>query len=69
MNIEKLDLQFLKSKTILVTGSSRGIGYAISEKLLDLGNIVIGTSKNLKSLDNLQKKFTRNFYPMELNLE
>ena len=56
-------------KTILVTGSSRGIGYAISEKLLDLGNIVIGTSKNVKSLDNLQKKFTRNFYPMELNLE
>ena len=45
MNIENLDLQFLKSKTVLVTGSSKGIGLSIAEKLLDLGNIVIGTSR------------------------
>tara|TARA_Y100001970_G_C14249899_1_gene871047 strand:- start:2621 stop:3361 length:741 start_codon:yes stop_codon:yes gene_type:complete len=68
MNIEKLDIQFLKSKTILVTGSSRGIGNAISEKLLDLGNIVIGTSTKIESLNNLSNKFQRNFYPMELDL-
>ena len=69
MNIKDLDLQFLKSKTILVTGASRGIGKALAEKLLDLGNIVIGTSRNLNSLENLAEKFTRNFYPMELDLE
>ena len=45
MNIKDLDLQFLKSKTILVTGASRGIGKALAEKLLDLGNIVIGYTK------------------------
>ena len=69
MNIEKLDTQYLKSKTILVTGASRGIGHAISEKLLDLGNIVIGTSRDIESLESLSKKFQRNFYPMILNLE
>ena len=35
MAIENLDLQFLKSKTVLVTGVSSGIGKAIAEKLLD----------------------------------
>jgi len=68
MNIEKLDIQFLKSKTVLVTGSSRGIGNAITEKLLDLGNLVIGTSTKIESLNNLSSKFQRNFYPMELDL-
>lgn len=69
MEIKNLDLQFLKSKTVLITGSSKGIGQALAEKLLDLGNIVIGTSRNLKSLETLTKKFNRNFYPMELNLD
>ena len=69
MNIENLDLQFLKSKTVLVTGSSKGIGLSIAEKLLDLGNIVIGTSREIESLGALSKKFNRNFYPMQLNLD
>ena len=69
MNIENLDLQFLKSKTVLVTGSSKGIGLSITEKLLDLGNIGIGTSRDVDSLDALSKKFNRNFYPMQLNLD
>ena len=50
MAIENLDLQFLKSKTVLVTGASSGIGKAIAEKLLDLGNIVIGTSRSNNNL-------------------
>ena len=69
MNIENLDLQFLKSKTVLITGSSKGIGLSIAEKLLDLGNIVIGTSRDVNSLGVLSKKFDRNFYPMQLNLD
>lgn len=69
MNVKKLDLGYLNSKTILVTGVSRGIGKAIAEKLLLLENIVIGTSRELKSLDELTKNFKKNFYPFELNLE
>ena len=57
MNVKKLDLGYLNSKTILVTGVSRGIGKAIAEKLLLLENIVIGTSRELKSLDELTKNF------------
>lgn len=33
-------------KIILITGASRGIGKALAQKFLDVGNIVIGTSRN-----------------------
>ena len=62
MAIENLDLQFLKSKTVLVTGVSSGIGKAIAEKLLDLGNIVIGTSRIDSNLKEIKERFPRNFY-------
>ena len=57
MAIENLDLQFLKSKTVLVTGVSSGIGKAIAEKLLDLGNIVIGTSRIDSNLKEIKERF------------
>ena len=62
MAIENLDLQFLKSKTVLVTGVSSGIGKAIAEKLLDLGNIVIGTSRIDSNLKEIKEKVSKNFY-------
>ena len=68
MAIENLDLQFLKSKTVLVTGVSSGIGKAIAEKLLDLGNIVIGTSRIDSNLKEIRERFPRNFYSHSLNL-
>ena len=36
----------MKDKCILVTGSSRGIGYEITSKLLNLGAKVIGIARN-----------------------
>ena len=36
----------MKDKCILVTGSSSGIGYEITSKLLDLGAKVIGIARN-----------------------
>ena len=69
MSIEDFDPQYLKSKTILITGVSKGIGKALCEKLLDLGNIVIGTSRELSDLEEISLKFPRNFYPYSLELE
>ena len=68
MSIETCNLQYLRSKTILVTGASKGIGKALAEKLLDLGNIVIGTSRTLDDLKKISERFPRNFYPYSLEL-
>lgn len=41
-----MDNLFLDSKTAIVTGSSRGIGFAITNALLELGVTVAGWSRN-----------------------
>ena len=43
-------------KNILVTGSSRGIGLAIAEKLLHEGNNVVLNGRNKKTLLKIKKK-------------
>lgn len=45
----------MKDKCILVTGSSSGIGYEITSKLLDLGATVIGIARN-HDKSNLENK-------------
>ena len=45
----------MKDKCILVTGSSSGIGYEITSKLLDLGAKVIGLARN-HDKSNLENK-------------
>ena len=45
----------MKDKCVLVTGSSRGIGYEITSKLLDLGAKVIGIARN-HDKSNLEHK-------------
>ena len=45
----------MKDKCILVTGSSSGIGYEITSKLLDLGAKVIGIARNYDK-SNLENK-------------
>ena len=46
-----LDVNLLKTKTILVTGSSRGIGKEITGAFLDQGCKVIGISNKKKIVD------------------
>tara|TARA_B100000674_G_C37884108_1_gene935793 strand:- start:446 stop:1192 length:747 start_codon:yes stop_codon:yes gene_type:complete len=43
-------------KKILVTGSSRGIGYSLAESLLEDGHNVVFTGRNKKVFEKLQKK-------------
>ena len=52
------------SKIVLITGASKGIGKALTEKMLDESFIVIGTSRSGK----IQRIQHKNFYPLKLDL-
>lgn len=41
----------IKNKCILVTGATKGIGWAISKKLADLGAHVVGLARHTESID------------------
>jgi uncharacterized oxidoreductase len=45
----------LKNDTILITGGTSGFGFEFASKLLDLGNTVIITGRNLAKLDETKK--------------
>lgn len=41
----------MKNKCVLVTGATRGIGWAISRRLADLGCHVVGLARNIEDID------------------
>ena len=41
----------MKNKCVLVTGATRGIGWAISQRLADLGCHVVGLARNTQEID------------------
>ena len=51
-------------KKALVTGASRGIGYAIAKKLSQSGCKVVITGRNLKTLKSVAEKLGENVFPM-----
>ena len=59
----------LKNKTILITGSSRGIGKKIATKFLENGAVVIGVSKNknLKKIIKTKNKYQHFFCDLSKN--
>lgn len=54
--------QVFESKTILITGPTSGIGYALARKLAALGARLILVSRNLKSLEKLQEELKEEFH-------
>ena len=55
-----------KSKRILVTGATSGVGYLIAQKLAKKGHQVIATGRNKKVLSELAKE---NILVIESNLD
>src|ERR1700761_5499514 len=56
------------SKTIFITGASKGFGKIWAEAFLKRGDKVIATARNLSSLDDLVQQYGDNIYPIKLNV-
>ncbi|OQP45004.1 short-chain dehydrogenase/reductase [Niastella yeongjuensis] len=56
------------AKTIFITGASRGFGKLWAEALLQRGDKVIATARDIKSLDDLVKKYGNNILPLQLDV-
>ena len=46
-----------KQKIILITGVSRGLGRAMAEEFIRLGNVVLGCGRSEKEIAQLRKQF------------
>jgi short-subunit dehydrogenase len=55
-------------KVWYITGASKGLGLALVKKLLDEGNKVAATSRNLKQLIAAVNVESKNFLPLEVDL-
>lgn len=58
------DLFDLTGKTALITGSSRGLGYAIAEGMAQAGATVILNGRNAENLKETYDDFTAKGYPV-----
>ena len=56
-------------RTALVTGSSRGIGKAITEQLIEDGHFVIGTATSSKGIEAITATVGTNGIGLELRLD
>ncbi|WP_200974831.1 SDR family NAD(P)-dependent oxidoreductase [Echinicola sp. 20G] len=55
-------------KTIFITGASRGFGRLWTEALLQRGDQVIATARNLTDLEGLKKQYKDRFLPLQLDV-
>ena len=56
------------AKTIFITGASRGFGKLWAEALLQRGDKVVATARNLSTLDDLVNKYGDNILPLQLDV-
>ncbi|MBT2623703.1 SDR family NAD(P)-dependent oxidoreductase [Chryseobacterium sp. ISL-6] len=56
------------SKTIFITGASRGLGKIWAEAFLDRGDKVIVTSRNISALQDFVEKYGEAVLPLELDI-
>lgn len=56
-------------KVWYITGASKGLGLSLVKKLLDNGNRVAATSRNLKQLIDAVNTDSKNFLPLEVDLK
>lgn len=56
------------TKTILITGASRGFGKIWADAFLKRGDKVIATARNLETLNELVEKYGNAVYPIQLDI-
>jgi NAD(P)-dependent dehydrogenase (short-subunit alcohol dehydrogenase family) len=56
------------AKTIFITGASRGFGKLWAEALLQRGDKVVATARDLSTLDDLVTKYGDNILPLQLDV-
>ncbi|SEO80459.1 Short-chain dehydrogenase [Mucilaginibacter gossypiicola] len=56
------------AKTIFITGASRGFGKLWAEALLQRGDKVVATARDLSTLDDLVNKYGDNILPLQLDV-
>lgn len=56
------------AKTVFITGASRGFGKLWAEALLQKGNNVAATARELNNLEDLAQKYGSKFLPLQLDV-
>jgi len=56
------------AKTIFITGASRGFGKLWAEALLQRGDKVVATARDLSTLDDLARQYGDNILPLQLDV-
>lgn len=56
------------SKTIFITGASKGFGKIWAEAFLNRGDQVIATARNRSNLNDLVQKYGESIYPIQLDV-
>lgn len=58
----------LEGKTAIITGASRGLGAAVSEKLIAKGMTVYALARSKDKLDKYREKLGENYHPVKMDI-